>query len=231
MWRRANERRDADFNPEEIESAMRNQAPGAPECFILSFNGGFHGRTFGSLATTRSKPIHKLDIPSFDWPSALFPKLRYPLGPFSAENAAEEQRCIDEVEQILDTSSRPIVAAVVEPIQSEGGDNHASASFFCKLRALTEQKGILLIVDEVYTGVGASGKFWAYEHWHLPSPPDMVTFSKKAQAAGFYHGKQNLRPKQAYRQFNTWMGDPARALIFISIYEEIGRLDLVQNAA
>jgi 4-aminobutyrate aminotransferase/(S)-3-amino-2-methylpropionate transaminase len=231
MWRRTNERGDADFTPEEIESAMRNQAPGAPEYSILSFNGGFHGRTFGSLATTRSKPIQKLDIPSFDWPSAPFPKLRYPLDQFSADNAAEEQRCIDEVERILDTSSKPVAAAVVEPIQSEGGDNHASASFFRKLRALTEQKGVLLIVDKVQTGVGASGRFWAHEHWHLPSPPDMVTFSKKAQAAGFFYGKQNLRPKQAYRQFNTWMGDPARALIFRSIYEEIERLDLVKNAA
>lgn len=214
MWRRASERGDADFTPEEIESAMRNQAPGAPEYSILSFNGGFHGRAFGSLATTRSKPIHKLDIPSFDWPSAPFPKLQYPLDQFSVENAAEEQRCIDEVERILDTSSKPVAAVVVDPIQSEGGDNHASESFFCKLRALTEQKGVLLIVDEVQTGVGASGKFWAHEHWDLPSPPDMVTFSKKAQAAGFYYGKSDLRPKQAYRQFNTWMGDPARAIIF-----------------
>lgn len=231
MWRRAKERGDADFTPEEISSAMQNQAPGAPAYSILSFNGGFHGRTFGSLATTRSKPIHKLDIPSFDWPSAPFPKLKYPLDQFSSENAAEEQRCIEEVEQILDTAAKPVAAVVVEPIQSEGGDNHASASFFRKLRALTEQKGVLLIVDEVQTGVGASGKFWAHEHWSLPSPPDMVTFSKKAQAAGFYYGKQNLRPKQPYRQFNTWMGDPARALIFRAIFQEIEQLNLVDNAA
>lgn len=231
MWKRAEERGDADFTAEEIESAMRNQAPGAPEYSILSFNGGFHGRTFGSLATTRSKPIHKLDIPSFDWPSAPFPKLQYPLEQFSSENAAEEQRCIDEVERVLDTAIKPVAAVVVEPIQSEGGDNHASASFFRKLRELTERKGVLLIVDEVQTGVGASGKFWAHEHWNLPTPPDMVTFSKKAQAAGFYYGKQNLRPRQPYRQFNTWMGDPARALIFRSILQEIERLNLVDNAA
>lgn len=231
MWKRAEERGDADFTAEEIESAMRNQAPGAPEYSILSFNGGFHGRTFGSLATTRSKPIHKLDIPSFDWPSAPFPKLQYPLEQFSSENASEEQRCIDEVERVLDTAVKPVAAVVVEPIQSEGGDNHASASFFRKLRELTERKGVLLIVDEVQTGVGASGKFWAHEHWDLPTPPDMVTFSKKAQAAGFYYGKQNLRPRQPYRQFNTWMGDPARALIFRSILQEIERLNLVDNAA
>ncbi|GAB7365631.1 hypothetical protein MBLNU230_g6696t2 [Neophaeotheca triangularis] len=231
MWRRARERGDADFTMEEIESSMQNQAPGAPKYSIMSFNGGFHGRTFGSLATTRSKAIHKLDIPSFDWPSAPFPKLHYPLDQFTSENAAEEQRCIDEVERVLDTAAQPVAAVVVEPIQSEGGDNHASASFFRKLRALTEQKGVLLIVDEVQTGVGASGKFWAHEHWDLPTPPDMVTFSKKAQAAGFYYGKQNLRPKQPYRQFNTWMGDPARALIFRAIFEEIERLSLVENAA
>lgn len=231
MWKRAEERGDSDFTAEEIESAMMNQAPGAPEYSILSFNGGFHGRTFGSLATTRSKPIHKLDIPSFDWPSAPFPKLQYPLEQFSSENAAEEQRCIDEVERVFDTAIKPVAAVVVEPIQSEGGDNHASASFFRKLRELTERKGVLLIVDEVQTGVGASGKFWAHEHWNLPTPPDMVTFSKKAQAAGFYYGKQNLRPRQPYRQFNTWMGDPARALIFRSILQEIERLNLVDNAA
>lgn len=231
IWRRAEERGDADFTPEEISSAMRNQAPGAPEYSIMSFNGGFHGRTFGSLATTRSKAIHKLDIPSFDWPSAPFPKLQYPLYQFESENAAEEQRCIDEVERIISNAEKPVAAVVVEPIQSEGGDNHASASFFRKLRGLTEAKGVLLIVDEVQTGVGATGKFWAHEHWNLPTPPDMVTFSKKAQAAGFYFGRHELRPKLPYRQFNTWMGDPARALIFKAIYEEIGRLGLVKHTA
>jgi 4-aminobutyrate aminotransferase/(S)-3-amino-2-methylpropionate transaminase len=231
MWRRARERGDADFTVEEIESAMQNRAPGAPEYSIMSFNGGLHGRTFGSLATTRSKPIHKLDILSFDWPSAPFPKLQYPLDQFVSGNAAEEQRCIDEIEHVLDTATKPVVVIVVEPIQSEGGDNHASAAFFRELRALTEQKGVLLVVDEVQTGVGASGKFWAHEHWDLPTPPDIVTFSKKAQAAGFYYGKQNLRPNEPYRQFNTWMGDLARAIIFRAIFEEIERLNLVDNAA
>lgn len=230
MWRRAQERGDSDFTGEEIESAMRNQAPGAPDYSILSFDGGFHGRTFGSLATTRSKPIHKLDIPSFDWPSAPFPKLQYPLDQFTTENAAEEQRCLSAVDHILSTSAKPVAAVLIEPIQSEGGDNHASPAFFRSLRALTTRKDVLLIVDEVQTGVGASGKFWAHEHWNMPSPPDMVTFSKKAQAAGFYYGKSALRPKQPYGQFNTWMGDPARALVFKAILEEIERLDLVANA-
>ena len=57
----------------------------------------------------------------------------------------------------------------------------------------------------------------------------MVTFSKKAQTAGYYYGNPDLRPNKPYRQFNTWMGDPARAILFRAIIEEIERLDLVDN--
>jgi 4-aminobutyrate aminotransferase/(S)-3-amino-2-methylpropionate transaminase len=84
-------------------------------------------------------------------------------------------------------------------------------------------------VDEVQTGVGATGKFWAHEHWNLDSPPDMVTFSKKAQSGGFFFGNPQLRPNMPYRQFNTWMGDPARVLLFRSGVDEIKRGDLVAN--
>ncbi|KAI1391589.1 4-aminobutyrate aminotransferase [Hypoxylon trugodes] len=231
IWRRTQERGNATFSDAEISSAMQNKAPGAPEYSILSFNGGFHGRLFGSLSTTRSKPIHKLDIPAFDWPQAPFPKLKYPLAKHEAENAAEEQRCLRETERIIDSFPKPVVAVVVEPIQSEGGDNHASPAFFQGLRDLTARKGVLLIVDEVQTGVGATGKFWAHEHWNLKTPPDIVTFSKKAQAAGFYYRDTSLRPNLPYRQFNTWMGDPARALLFRGLYNEIERLNLVQKMA
>ncbi len=58
-----------------------------------------------------------------------------------------------------------------------------------------------------------------------------MTFSKKAQTAGYYFGNPELRPNKPYRQFNTWMGDPARALLFRGIIEEIERLDLVNNTA
>jgi 4-aminobutyrate aminotransferase / (S)-3-amino-2-methylpropionate transaminase len=231
IWRRTKERGGATFSEEEISSAMNNKAPGAPEYSILSFKGGFHGRLFGSLSTTRSKPIHKLDIPAFDWPVAPFPQLKYPLSDHVAYNAAEERRCLQETEMIIDSFPRPVVAAIIEPIQSEGGDNHASPAFFQGLRALTKHKGILLIVDEVQTGVGATGKFWAHEHWGLETPPDMVTFSKKAQAAGFYYHDASLRPNLPYRQFNTWMGDPVRAILFRGIYNEVERLGLIGKTA
>lgn len=234
MWRRQHERGGAhvEFTEEEMHSAMKNQSPGASnELSILSFKTGFHGRLFGSLSTTRSKAIHKLDIPAFDWPQATFPQLQYPLDQYAEENAAAEKAALQEVEHLLTTYHVPPCAVIVEPIQSEGGDNHASPAFFRGLREVTRKHNVLLIVDEVQTGVGATGKFWAHEHWDLPHPPDMVTFSKKAQTAGYYFGNPELRPNKPYRQFNTWMGDPARALLFKAIINEIERLDLVSHTA
>ena len=233
MWRRQYERGGAhvEFTADELSSSMHNQAPGAPPLSILSFKTGFHGRLFGSLSTTRSKPIHKLDIPAFDWPQATFPLLKYPLEDHVEENRKAEEEALANVEHLIKTHHLPPCAVVVEPIQSEGGDNHASPAFFRGLRKLTKKHNVLLIVDEVQTGVGATGKFWAHDHWDLETPPDMVTFSKKAQTAGYYFGNPELRPNKPYRQFNTWMGDPARAILFRAIIAEIERLDLVSNTA
>lgn len=222
---------EVDFTKDELTSTMVNQSPGSPNYSIMSFESAFHGRLFGSLSTTRSKAIHKLDIPAFDWPKAPFPALKYPLEEHAAENAKEEQRCLQEAERIIKEFHNPVAAVVVEPVQSEGGDNHASPAFFQGLREITKRHNVLLIVDEVQTGLGATGKFWAHDHWNLQTPPDIVTFSKKAQAAGYYYGNPALRPNKPYRQFNTWMGDPARALIFRAIVQEIERLNLVENTA
>ena len=233
IWRRRQERGgpDVEFTAEEMATSMNNQSPGSPNLSILSFRSGFHGRLFGSLSTTRSKPIHKLDIPAFNWPQAPFPQLKHPLEENVEANKREEQRCLEETERLIMEWPLPPAAIIVEPIQSEGGDNHASNEFFRELRNLTQKHNILFIVDEVQTGIGATGKFWAHEHWNLSSPPDLVTFSKKAQAAGYYFGNPELRPNKPYRQFNTWMGDPARAILFRAIIEEIDRLDLVENTA
>lgn len=234
MWKRQQQRggHHVEFTEEELTSSMNNKSPGAAsELSIMSFRTAFHGRLFGSLSTTRSKPIHKLDIPAFDWPQATFPLLKYPLEEHVEENRKAEADALAEVEHLIQTWHLPPCAVIVEPIQSEGGDNHASPEFFRGLREVTKKHGVLLIVDEVQTGVGATGKFWAHDHWDLPSPPDMVTFSKKAQTAGYYYGNPELRPNKPYRQFNTWMGDPARAILFRAIIEEIKANDLVSQTA
>ncbi len=75
---------------ERLDSCMRNAAPGSPDLAMISFDGGFHGRTFGVLSSTYSKPIHKLDVPAFNWPMAPFPKIKYPYESFAKENREEE---------------------------------------------------------------------------------------------------------------------------------------------
>jgi len=218
---------------EELNSSMLNQAPGCPNLSILSFTGAFHGRTFGCLATTRSKPIHKLDIPHFDWPMANFPQLWYPLAENEERNAAEEKKCLDEVRDLLklhhESSAQPITGMIIEPIQAEGGDNHASADYFRKLRAIAKEHGVSFIVDEVQTGGGVTGKFWAHEHWELEDPPDIVTFAKKTQIAGFFT-TEAMRPREGYRIFNTWMGDPSKMLMLEGILDVYKEQNLLENA-
>ena len=74
------------------ETCMKNIPPGAPDLSILSFKKGFHGRTLGCLSATRSKPIHKMHIPSFNWPVADFPLLQYPLDKYENQNNIEVER-------------------------------------------------------------------------------------------------------------------------------------------
>src|SRR5947207_1128255 len=110
-----------EFTEEEISSSMANRAHGSTQLTLLALTSSLHGRLYRTLSTTRSKAIHKLDIPSFDWPHAPFPALKYPLDQFAEENAKEEQRCLQEVERIIKEYHNTVAAVVVEPIQSEGG--------------------------------------------------------------------------------------------------------------
>jgi 4-aminobutyrate aminotransferase/(S)-3-amino-2-methylpropionate transaminase len=124
MYQAAKLRGDKEFTMEELQSCMKNQAPGSPDMSILSFSQGFHGRLFGSLTTTGSKAIHKIDIPAFDWPKAPFPQRKYPLDENVEHNQKVEQQCLDEAEKLIKTWKSPVAAVVIEPVQSEGGDNH-----------------------------------------------------------------------------------------------------------
>ncbi|KAK3893030.1 hypothetical protein Pcinc_003125, partial [Petrolisthes cinctipes] len=165
----------------------------------------FHGRTMGCLATTHSKAIHKIDIPSLDWPIADFPKYKYPLEEHVTENEHEDNRCLEQVEDVIERYNKvgkTVAGIVVEPIQSEGGDNHASPQFFQRLQQIAKRTGTALLIDEVQTGGGPTGKMWCHEHFNLPEAPDIVTFSKKMLTGGFY-SKKEFRPTQGYRIYNT----------------------------
>lgn len=152
LYRRRERGEGVEWSKEDVESCMENSQPGSPDLAILSFAGSFHGRGIGSLSTTRSKAAHKLDIPAFNWPKAPFPALKYPLEQHVEENTAEEKRCLRIVEDLIISWYCPVAGLIVEPIQSEGGDNHASPSFFQGLRDITVKHNVVLIADEVQTG-------------------------------------------------------------------------------
>ena len=220
-----------DFTELETQSCMVNQPPGAPDLSLMSFHGAFHGRTFAALATTHSKPIHKLDVPSFDWPVASFPKYKYPLEENVRENDAEDKRCLAIVEDLIETykkKGKPVAGIVIEPIQSEGGDNEASPFFFQQLQKIAQKNGAGYLIDEVQTGCGATGKFWAHEHFNLETTPDIVTFSKKMLTGGFFH-TVDMRPSQPYRIFNTWMGDPGKIALLEAVLKVIKQDKLLDN--
>jgi 4-aminobutyrate aminotransferase / (S)-3-amino-2-methylpropionate transaminase len=127
----------------ELEECVMNKGPGCPDLSLLSFNGAFHGRTLGTLATTHSKPVHKLDVPTLDWPVATFPAYKYPLEENEEYNRNEDMKCLKKVEELIDyyanEKKKPVAGIVIEPIQSEGGDNHASPFFFQNLQAIAKK--------------------------------------------------------------------------------------------
>ncbi|XP_067647330.1 4-aminobutyrate aminotransferase, mitochondrial isoform X2 [Eurosta solidaginis] len=210
IWYRRNQRgENVDFNEVELQSCMINQPPGAPQLSILSFHGAFHGRTLAALATTHSKYIHKIDIPSFDWPIASFPKYQYPLAENERHNKSEDQRCLVEVEELIEKYNKKGI-----PVAG--------------LQKIGKQRGVALLIDEVQTGGGSTGKIWCHEYFNLNGPPDVVTFSKKLQLGGYFH-KEEFKPKQGYRVFNTWMGDPGKLLLLQEIINVIQEENLLKN--
>jgi 4-aminobutyrate aminotransferase/(S)-3-amino-2-methylpropionate transaminase len=213
----------------ELSSCMDGLQPGTSHRVAMGFRGCFHGRTFGSLSITNSKSAIKVDMPAFEWPHAPFPNLKYPLNENELENEIEERRCLEETEDLLDTwkkSGRPIAAIIVEPIQGEGGDRAATDDFFNKLGGLCKKYNTCFIIDEVQTGFGATGKWWASEYWDVEG--DILCYAKKSQACGFYYNKKfAFNPNT--RIFNTWMGEPLKLVLMNKVIDIVRRDQLLDN--
>jgi L-lysine 6-transaminase len=122
--------------------------------------------------------------------------------------------------------SRRVAAVLVEPIQGEGGVRVASARFMRKLRVLTRIYDVPLIFDEVQTGWGMTGRLWAHELFDLPSPPDLVTWAKKAQNGVLFVSEALATFFQEEKKFNTtWEGDSVGMVRLLALLD---KLDLEQ---
>ena len=163
---------------------LRNGKRKIPGSRIIHFRQAFHGRSGYSLSLTNTFDNRKTRyFPRFHWPLVINPKITFPLNKHNLEKVqALEQEALRKIETIVDREGRETAAIIIEPIQGEGGDNHFRAEFLRELRRICDDYDILFILDEVQTGVGLTGKFWAHEHFDIR--PDVLSFGKKTQVCG-----------------------------------------------
>ncbi len=149
----------------------------------IHFRRAFHGRSGYTLSLTNTDPVKTNYFPKFKWPRVHNPAIRFPLNEENIERVKKEEAvALQQIKQAIVNSPDDIAALIIEPIQGEGGDNHFRKEFFVELRTICDESDILLIFDEVQTGIGITGRMWAHEYF---VQPDMLAFGKKTQVCGF----------------------------------------------
>ena len=222
---------------------------------ILHFKKAFHGRSGYTMSVTNTDPKKVQYFPQFKWPrfdapsaNSLFYKstetdFDSPTDPTEAKEFEglkhsldlAQKSCLDEIRVYLQKNHIDVAALLIEPIQSEGGDRHFSPDFLLGLRHLADEFECLLIFDEVQTGVGLTGHFWAYEK--LGVVPDVVAFGKKMAICGcIATGRVDEVPDNVFRvssRINSTFGgnltDMVRSTKVLQIIEQEGLLEHVQK--
>ena len=166
---------------EAVECALKLARYHTGRQNIISFFGAFHGRTMGALSLTGSKPQQKRRFAPFV-PGVTH--IRYPYAYRGCKGGPQEQEafaldCARYIEERLFKTILPpeeVAAIILEPIQGEGGYVVAPTNFLEEIRRICDRHGILLIADEVQSGAGRTGKWWAIEHSGVQ--PDIVCMAK-----------------------------------------------------
>ncbi len=203
---------------------------------VIHFKQSFHGRSGYTLSLTNtSDPRKHQYFPKFDWPRITNPKLNFPITEESLEETIKhEQLALLHIQEAILANTDQVACIIIEPIQAEGGDNHFRNEFFVELRKICDENEILLILDEVQTGIGMTGKMWAYEH--LDIIPDVITFGKKTQVCGILASKNKLDEVENHvfaessRINSTFGGNFMDMLRFQLVLEIIEKDNLVENS-
>jgi L-lysine 6-transaminase len=202
---------------------------------ILHFRQAFHGRSGYTLSVTNTVPDKTALFPKFDWPRIHNPAIVFDAeGCIANDILAEEARAVREIEAAFLKFKGRIAAILIEPMQSEGGDNHFRKEFLQTLRRFADENEALLIFDEVQTGFFGSGKPWIWQHYGVA--PDLVAFGKKAQVCGFYSNRrideveENVFHKPS-RINSTWGGSLTDMVRSRRIIELIVQEKLADNVA
>lgn len=199
---------------------------------VIHFAEAFHGRTGYTMSLTNTDPAKTMYFPKFDWPRIPNPKITFPLEEHLEEVEVREARALERLREALNREAEQICAIIIEPIQGEGGDNHFREEFFVELRRLADEFDVLLVYDEVQTGVGITGKMWCYQHFSVA--PDILAFGKKSQVCGIMAGERiDAVPENVFhvssRINSTWGGNIVDMVRFQRILEIIEEDDLLGN--
>lgn len=198
---------------------------------VVHFKNAFHGRSGYSLTLTNTADPRKYQFfPHFSgWPRLSAPAIheKFTHGEQIVRDSKFFNRALDDLER----QGNECAAIIIEPIQGEGGDNHFTKEFHKNLRFLADKFEMLLIYDEVQTGVGLTGKMWAHQHYDVI--PDVISFGKKMQVCGILSGKRvrevaNNVFEEKSRINSTWGGnlvDMVRSQKYLEIIKEESLVD------
>ena len=223
----------AAFDWKVKKNAARNGTMVEVGTQVIHFKECFHGRSGYTLSLTNTADPRKTDhFPKFNWPRIVNPKVTFPLDEenLSAVKRVEDE-ALDQIKSAIKANESDIASLIIEPIQGEGGDHFFRKEFLQALRVICDENEIMLIFDEVQTGVGLTGKMWAWEHFDVV--PDLMTFGKKTQVCGCVSSRRidevpdNVF-KESSRINSTWGGnltDMVRSTIYLEIIKEENLLD------
>ncbi|OWK71184.1 L-lysine 6-transaminase [Pedobacter sp. AJM] len=203
---------------------------------VLHFEKAFHGRTGYTLSLTNTLPDKTKWFAKFDWPRVSVPEVKFPLAGESLDHAIQtEEISIAQIKKAFVENKDDICAIIIEPIQSEGGDNHLREEFLIQLKTLADENEAFLIYDEVQTGVGLTGKFWCHQHFSEKARPDIIAFGKKMQVCGILVGnKVDEVEKNVFkipsRINSTWGGNLVDMVRSSQILQIIADDQLCENA-
>ncbi|MFP3216460.1 MAG: acetyl ornithine aminotransferase family protein [Vulcanisaeta sp.] len=223
---------------ESIEGALkivrghfRNQRP-----YVIAFLGAFHGRTYGSMSLTASKPIQRFGFNPLV-PNVIHVPYPYPYRCPFGKNLSEEE-CGEAVLGYIEdwvfgklVDPNEVAAIFFEPIQGEGGYIVPPRNFFPGLRKLANKYGILLVDDEVQSGFGRTGRWFAIEHWGVE--PDVIAMAKAIAAGlplGAIVGRAEVMDLPRGSHANTFGGNPVALAAGVEVINIITEEDLLTNA-
>jgi len=227
----------ANSGTEAVETALKLAMHATGREKFISFFGSFHGRTLGSLSLTSSKAAQRLGFKrqALDVVHLPFPnEYRNPFREDECDGGGAAQGALNWIENRLFKTTTPpeeVAAIVVEPVQGEGGYVPATKAFLQGLRRICDQHGILLIVDEVQSGMGRTGKMFACDHYDLKA--DIVCIAKGIASGlplGACVSRADLMDWKPGAHASTFGGNPVACAAALKTIELLER-ELVANSA